>query len=82
MFVPGRPFEPIITFVRKARSITKCGSLEICSTWVGSDFTPKHLSRLKRPAKDKHFSLLNPFENYSCTNVYDFGLRRAYKDMM
>jgi hypothetical protein len=35
MFVPGKPFQPSIVFVDKARSLPYRGAPERCITWVG-----------------------------------------------
>jgi hypothetical protein len=54
VFVPGEPFQPSLMLTIKARSkVSFMGS-----TWVGSGFTPKHMTRLERLNRDKHFGLL------------------------
>ncbi len=35
MFVPGKPFQPSLMFVGKARSLRSSGAPEMCFTWVG-----------------------------------------------
>jgi hypothetical protein len=47
-FVLSKPFQPGLTFVGKAPEL-------------GSGLVRKHLTRLERPAKDKHSSLLQKF---------------------
>jgi len=34
---------------------------------------PKHYTRLEKPAKDKHSSLLRTFENYGCKKFDNTG---------
>jgi hypothetical protein len=57
-FVPGKPFQPSLIFVVKARSLPKSGAPERQFTWVGSGLTRKHKTKLERLARDKHPSLL------------------------
>jgi hypothetical protein len=43
------------------------GGAEI--SWVDSGITHKHLTRLERPARNKHSSLLGPFVSYKGNKV-------------
>ncbi len=42
MFVTGKPFQPSLMHVSKAKSLPKSAALEGCFTWVRSDLTLKH----------------------------------------
>ncbi len=66
MFDPGKPFQPSLMFVDKARSHPLRGSPEICFTQVGSGLTHKHYTSLEKLAKDKDSRLLQTFVNYAC----------------
>jgi len=50
--------------VDKARSLPKSGAPDRCFTLEGSGLTLKHLTRLERPAREEHSSLLQTFVNY------------------
>ncbi len=73
MFVPGKPFQPSLVFVGKARSLPKSGALERSFTRVGSGLTHKIQDRLERLARDKHPSLLHQFVCYGRNKCYDTG---------
>ncbi len=45
-FVSGKPFQPSLMFVGKAKSPTQSGAPERCFTQVGSGLTCKHQTRL------------------------------------
>ncbi len=64
MFVPGKPFQPILMFVGEARSLPKSGAPEGSFTRVGSGLTRKYWTRVERLARDKHSSVLVTFVNY------------------
>ncbi len=61
MFVPRRTLQPSLMFVGMAWSLPKSVSAESCFTGVGSGLTCKHLSKLEKLARDKHFGLLRKF---------------------
>jgi hypothetical protein len=69
--VPGRPFQHRLIFSDKARSLPLRGASERAS----SGLTRKHQTRLERPAKIKHSSLLGPFANYGHKKFYNIGTR-------
>ncbi len=62
--LPGKPFQPRLTFVGEARSLPLRGAPEISFTWVRSSLICKHQTRLERLARDKHSSLLQKSVNY------------------
>ncbi len=64
--MPGRPFRPSLMFVVKSGAFQKAEEPKRCLTLVGSSLNCKHKARLKRPARDKHSSLLQTFVNYIC----------------
>ncbi len=68
MFVPGRPFKPSL-FVGKA------GVTERCFTRVGSSLTSIHKTRLEKPVRDKHSSLLQAIVNDGHKKFYNVGNR-------
>ncbi len=63
MFVPGKPFQPSLMFVGKARSLPKSDAFERCFTLVGSGLNRKHWTRVKRFVRDKRSSLLQKGSN-------------------
>ncbi len=71
VFVPGKPFQPSLTFVGKARSLTQSGTTERRFTGVCSGLTCKHKTRLQRLARDKHSSLSQTFINNICKKLYN-----------
>jgi hypothetical protein len=70
MFAPNRLFQPIIMFVGEAKSLHKSGAPERCFTRLGFGLIQKHLTRLERPARSKHSSLLGPFVSYKENKVF------------
>ncbi len=42
VFVPGKPFQPSLMFVGKARGLPKSGVPKRCFTFLGSILTHKH----------------------------------------
>ncbi len=64
MFVHGKPFQPSLLFVGKAKSLPYGGAPERFFNRVGSCFTKRHYIRLERLLMDKHSSLLRTFVNY------------------
>jgi hypothetical protein len=63
-FVPGRPFQPSLMSAGKARRLLKRGATERFSTRVGSGLISKHLTRLERPASEKHSSVFGTLISY------------------
>ena len=63
MFVPGKPFQPSLMFVVKARSLPLSGTPERHFTWLGSGLTHKQ-SRLEKLDREIHFSLLRKSVSY------------------
>jgi hypothetical protein len=61
VFVLGKPIQPCLLFVDKARNLLQSGAPESCFTRLGSGFTH---TRLERPAGYKHSSFLQTFVNY------------------
>ncbi len=49
--------------------------LKRCSTWVGSNLTHKHWTRLEKLVRTKHSSLLRKFINYRWKRLYNSGPR-------
>ncbi len=64
VFVPGRPFQHSKIFVAKFMSLPDNGAPKRYFTWVGSELTQKHWTRLERLARHKHSSLLPIFVYY------------------
>ncbi len=62
VYVPYRPFQPSLTFVR----LPKSGAPERCITLVGSGLTCKYWTKLERLPKDKNSNLLRTLVNYTC----------------
>ncbi len=58
MFVLGKPFQPSLMFVGKAKSLPKKGAPFRCSIWLGSGITHNHYNRLEKVVRDKYSSLL------------------------
>jgi hypothetical protein len=69
MFAPGKPFQPSLLFVGKARILPLSGT-----TFVGSCLTCKHYTILERLARDEHSSLLQEFVNYNCKSFIKLAL--------
>ncbi len=76
MFVPNKPFQLIIMFVGKAGSLPLSGVGERCFTCKCCSFIHKQLTRLERPSKDKHSSLLRIFINYKRKRFHNIGPRK------
>ncbi len=64
------PFQSSLMFASKAKSLPQSVAPEKCFALVGSDFTLKLQTRLKRLARDRHFSLQQTFINYDCKKFY------------
>jgi hypothetical protein len=62
-------------FAGKARSLPYSGAPEKFFTLVGSGFTRKHYTRLKKLAGDKHCGLLHILVNYGRKKFYRIGSR-------
>jgi hypothetical protein len=75
MFFPGRPFQPNLMFQGKARSLPQFGQFERRYTWLGSDLSQKHWTRLERLARHKHSSSLQKLVNYRHIKFYNLKLR-------
>ncbi len=52
--VSGKPFQPRLMFVGKARGLLQSGALERCFTRVGFGLTSKHQTSSERLARDEH----------------------------
>ncbi len=63
--------KPTLMFVGKARSLPQSGAHERCITLVGSVLNHNNQTRLERPARDQHSSLLRTFVNYGRKKVYN-----------
>jgi len=46
---------------------------ERCSAQVGSDLTHKQITKLERPARDKHSRLFGPFVSFKEKKFYNTG---------
>ncbi len=66
MLVTGKPFQPSLIFVGKARSLKYSGAPERCFSQIGFGLIHFHFSWLERLARDKRSSLLQTFVNYVC----------------
>jgi hypothetical protein len=55
-------------------SLSKKGKPGSCFIWVGSGLTYKHQTRLKRPARNKHSSLLGTL-TYGRKEFFNIDLR-------
>ncbi len=75
MFVPGKPLQPSLMFVGKARGLPWSGAPVRCLIWIGSGFTCKHETMLERLTRDKHSSLLQKSVNYGRKKFYSTGPR-------
>ncbi len=64
VFVLGRPFQPGLMFVSKARACLCEAPLRCSTLGVGSGITYKQLMRLENPARSKHSSLLGPLISF------------------
>ncbi len=73
MFAPGKPFQPSLLFVGKARSLPLSGAPERCFTWVGSWLICKHYTILERLSRDEHSILLQKFVTYGYKKFYNIG---------
>ncbi len=75
MFVTGKPFQPSLIFVGKARNFPYSGVHFKCSTHVGSSLIHKHWTILEGIATDKPSSLLRTFVNYGRKKFFIIGPR-------
>ncbi len=66
-------------FVGEARSLPHSGAPGKCYTQVG--LTCKHMTRLERPAKDKHSSLSQTLVNYGRKEFYNVDVRSRSRTM-
>jgi hypothetical protein len=69
----GKPFQPSLMFVGKARSQPKSGAPERYFTRAGSSLACKHYTRLERLATDKCYALFLKFVTYGCKKFYNIG---------
>ncbi len=78
MSVHGKPFQPSLLFVGKARSLLYGVAPKKCFTQVGSGLTHKHRSKLERLAWHKPSSLL-----YITEKVYNiWPCLKSFKDIV
>ncbi len=63
---PWKPFLAQSNVCGKARSLPQSGTPEMCFTRVNSSLACRHQTRLERPARYKHSSLLRTIVNYGC----------------
>ncbi len=80
MFVSGKLFKPSLMVVGKARAYPRGQHLKRCSTWVGSNLTHKHYTKLEKLATNKYSSLLRRFINYSHKKFYNIETRSLAPD--
>ncbi len=72
MFVLVKYSKPTLMFVGMARSLPQIGAHERCIiTLVGSVLNHNNQTRLERPARDQHSSLLRTFVNYGHKKFYN-----------
>ncbi len=75
MFVPSKLFQPSLMLVHTAGSLSSSGALEGASLGQSPGLTRKHYTRLDRPGRDKHSSLLRILVIYVCKTLYNIGSR-------
>jgi hypothetical protein len=82
VFAPGKPFQAIILFVSKARSLPHSGAHDRCFTWVSYCLTQKHFAILERLVKDKLSYLLRKLVIYVHKKFNNIGprLKRLVRD--
>jgi hypothetical protein len=73
VYFPGKPFQPGLIFVGKARSLPYIGASERLFNRIGSCFTNKHWTRLERLNRSKYSSLLLKFVTYGRKKFYNIG---------
>jgi hypothetical protein len=76
--VPGRPFQLSVMFVGKAVVYLSEVPSRCSTLGLAPGLTHKHPTRLERPTRDKHSSLLGKFVNY-CFITLDPGVVKAFK---
>ncbi len=74
-FLPVKPFQPILLFVGKARSLPQSKGAETFFNKVCFCITNKHWNRLERHAGEEHSSLLRTFVNYGYKKFFINGPR-------
>ncbi len=60
-FAPGKPFQPSLMFVGKARSLPKSRAPERCFTWVDSCLTHRRYTKLRRLKRDNTLAYYKNF---------------------
>ncbi len=75
MFVSDRPFQPSLICVGVARSLTYSGASAMSFTYLDSDHTHKHQTKVEKLAGDKHSSLFKKFVNYGSKKFNKIGLK-------
>jgi hypothetical protein len=75
VFVPGKLFQPSLMIVHTAGSPPYSGALEGASLGQSPGLTRKHYTRLDRPGRDKHSSLLRILVSYGGKTLYNIGSR-------
>jgi len=73
VFVPGKPFQPSLMFVSKAGAYLNEAPLRCSTLGCAPSLTHQHETKLERPARDKHSSLLDTFVNYRCKRFMTLG---------
>ncbi len=72
---PGKPFQPSVMFVGKARAYPSDVTFSCCTLGWAPGITHKYQTRLERLTRDKCFSLLRKFVHYGRKKFYNIGPR-------
>ena len=75
MFVPGKPFQPSLVFVGKARAYLSEAPFKWSTLGKAPGLTRKHLTRLERLARDKCCSFLRKVITSGRKKFYNIGRR-------
>jgi hypothetical protein len=75
VFVPSKLFQPSLMLLHTAGSLPSSGALEGASLGQSPRLPRKHYTRLDRPGRDKHSSLLRILVIYGGKTLYNIGSR-------
>jgi hypothetical protein len=79
VFVLGKPFQARLMILSKAGACPRRPPIRTSPLRLSPCLTHKHESRLERPARDKHSSLLGTFVIYDHNKFHNTSPRRDGK---
>jgi hypothetical protein len=78
VFVLGRPLQPSLIFGSMASYYPSVATSKCSTLWLAPGLTHTHLTRVKRPERDKNSSLLQTLLNWDHNKFYKIGARAKF----